>query len=133
MAVLSGSKAVPPKALLAAYEAAKATPGIKRYRLGACLFNSKGHIVNAKGNSRKTHPFLARYTSFPFYHAESYCILSNGLDRCRNLSLLVLRVNCEGDLTMARPCEVCSLLIKEVGIRQVFYTNWNGDIDEQVL
>jgi tRNA(Arg) A34 adenosine deaminase TadA len=114
------------RAILAATE----TEGIKRYKLGAVLFDKRGRIINAKGNSRKTHPLLLRYSNYPYLHAESHCIVSHGLDNCRGLSLMVCRCDSSRRLTMARPCVACLRLIQEVGISKVYYTDWEGKIVE---
>lgn len=119
--------AILPRIIRAATEAASQTPGIKRYKLGACLFK-RDRIINAKGNSRKTHPVLLRYSDHPYLHAESNCIISHGLDNCDDLSILVVRSNSFKEFTMAKPCDACMKLIKEVGIKHVYYTDWQGNI-----
>jgi len=114
--------------VLAAIEAAKETEGIKRYKLGAVLYDNRNKIIKVKGNSRKTHPILAKYSPFPFLHAESACILSHGLDNCSNLNLFVTRINSSSIPTMAHPCSICSRLLDDVGVKEIYYTNWNGEI-----
>jgi tRNA(Arg) A34 adenosine deaminase TadA len=111
----------------AAIAAAKETDGIKRYKLGAVLFR-KGRIINAKGNSRKTHPLALRFSNYPYLHAEAHCIVCAGLDSCRDCNLFVTRITSSGRLTMALPCESCRSLIKYVGIKSVYYTDWNGEV-----
>lgn len=122
--------AVLPRHIEAATAAAQSTTGIKRYKLGACLFNSKGHILLSKGNQRKTHPALKRLTDFPFIHAESGVILGHGLDNCKELSILVVRMSSDGVLTMAKPCYVCVSLAEYAGIKDIYYTNWEGAIEQ---
>lgn len=120
---------VPTRAIVtAAIEAARETEGIKRYKLGACLFDKRGKIINAKGNSRKTHPVLKRYTEYPYLHAESHCILGHGLDNCTNLNLFVLRLDSFGQPTMAKPCSTCLELGRLVGLSSIAYTDWSGEI-----
>jgi len=115
----------------AAIKTAKETEGLRNFKLGAVLFD-KGVIINAKGNCTKTHPGLRHYTPWPVLHAESRCILSHGLDNCDGLELLVVRINKTGNVTMARPCDVCGELIKDVGIKRVWYSDWEGRIVSQV-
>lgn len=111
-----------------AYQAALATQGIKRYKLGAVLYDRKGRIINAKGNQRKTHPKLLRYSDHPFLHAESHCILAHGLDNCEGLDLFVCRIGRSGSFRLAKPCDSCSRLIQDVGLRSVWYTTDEGNI-----
>lgn len=114
-----------------AIETAKKTEGLRNFKLGAVLFD-KGVIVSAKGNCTKTHPALRYYTPWPILHAESRAILSHGLDNCHNLELMVVRINQTGDLTMSKPCKVCQELIKDVGIKRVWYSDWEGRIVSQM-
>lgn len=98
------------------------------YKVGAILFKKK-RLLKAKSNSYKTHPSLRHFTPFPHLHAESACIFSNGLDNCSGLNLLVVRVRQPNNqLTMAKPCKVCTALISDVGINKVWYSNWNGEL-----
>lgn len=39
----------------------------------------------------------------------------------------VMRFTKDGEVTMARPCEVCQQFLRNHGIRQVRYTDWNGN------
>lgn len=116
------------KAISTAYQAAAATPGIKRYKLGAVLYDKKGRILTSKGNLRKTHPILLQYSLYPFLHAESHCILSHGMDHCRDCILFVLRLGCDGSLRNARPCSACLDLAIDVGIKEIYYTEEGGKI-----
>ena len=111
-----------------AYRTALDTPGIKRYKLGAVLYDKKT-IQCAKGNLRKTHPALAKLSPFPYLHAESHCLISHGLDHCSGLDLFVLRLDARGNPTMAKPCDVCLSLGRYVGLSSIAYTNWLGEIE----
>lgn len=95
------------------------------YRVGAVLLKGR-KIVNAKTNTGKSHRILAAFTSFPLLHAETNCVVSHGFDNCDGLSIAVARVHKNGDLSMARPCPTCEKVLKEVGIKKVYYTTWNG-------
>ena len=98
------------------------------FRVGAILFHRK-RILQAKHNSYKTHPALAKFYKYPHMHAEAACILAHGLDNCKGLDLLVVRVGKKNNMTMAKPCDPCSELIKYVGINKVFYSDWDGHVD----
>ena len=96
------------------------------YRLGAVLFKKK-QVINAKTNTGKPAEILREFTSFPLLHAETNCVVSHGFDNCSGLDLAIARVHKNGDLSMARPCETCMKVIKKVGIRRIYWTNWEGD------
>lgn len=119
------------KILLAAKAVCLAADGVgknRNYKVGAILFK-KGHIYAAKSNSYKTHPYLLHYSEYPYLHAESACILSHGLDNCWGLDLLVTRMLRSGSFSMAHPCASCQSLIKDVGIKNIYYSDWKGRIN----
>ena len=97
-------------------------------RLGAVVFGKRKTTVG--WNSYKTHPKLRHY-EYPCLHAEAHAMIKHGLDNCLGCDILVTRILRDGSLTMAKPCNECQQLMRSHGIRQVYYTDWNGDI--QVL
>lgn len=118
------------KYLEAAYAVAIAGGGVggktgKNFRLGSVIVNKK-KIEVAKFNCLKTHPKLCKYYSYPYLHAEANCILSLGLDNCEDKIIYVARVLRDGSQALAKPCSSCYQLIKDVGIREIYYTTPNG-------
>ena len=113
----------------AAYAVAMTGNGVgmkSKFRLGAVLVH-RNSIVSVGMNSYKTHPLMAARTEWPFLHAEQNAIIRAGLDNCEGLDLYIARVLKNNDLAMSKPCDVCIKLIKDVGIRNVYYsTNANG-------
>ncbi len=110
---------------------ALASPGIgknRKIKLGAIIYDGPT-ILSAACNCYKTHTFLARFTSFPHLHAESHCILRLGIDNCIGRSLLVVRTLSNDSLCMAKPCHVCYTIANEVGIKNIYYSNWKGEIE----
>ena len=92
------------------------------YRLGAILVY-KNNIVSVGMNSYKTHPILQKRTAWPFLHAEQHAIVRAGVDNCEGLDLYVARVLKNNNLAMSRPCGICDKLIKEVGIKNIYYSD----------
>lgn len=114
-----------------AIEVATTSPGVgprNCYRVGAVLYK-RGKVLAVGTNSYKTHPKLKPFTEWPFIHAESSTILRQGMDNCNGLSLLVARVTKHLDVSCARPCEACMSLCQHVGIRNITYTNWKGQLE----
>ena len=115
----------------AAYAVALSGQGVgPRYafRHGAVLFDRSGKILSAKSNSLKTHPKLVKFTDYPYLHAESACILGHGMDNCEGLSLLVLRVLKNDQVSLSKPCVICQRIIEDAGLKNVYYTDVNGII-----
>lgn len=113
----------------AAYAVALSGQGVgPRYafRHGAVLFDRSGKILSAKSNSLKTHPKLAKFTDYPYLHAESACIIGHGMDNCDGLSLLVLRVLKNDQVSLSKPCVICQRVIEDAGLKSVYYTDVSG-------
>lgn len=113
----------------AAYAVALSGQGVgPRYafRHGAVLFDRSGKILSAKSNSLKTHPKLVKFTDYPYLHAESACIIGHGMDNCDGLSLLVLRVLKNDQVSLSKPCVICQRVIEDAGLNSVYYTDVNG-------
>ena len=105
--------------------------GRKAYRLGSVLVN-KNAIISVGNNSYKTHPLLKHRTEWPFLHAEQHAIIRRGLDNCEGLDLYVVRILKNFNYAISYPCDVCKQLIKEVGIRNVYYIDVKGDFAKVV-
>ena len=103
--------------------------GNGKFRLGAILTH-KNSIMSVGNNSYKTHPFLKYRTRWPFLHAEQHAIIRRGLDNCEGLNLYVIRILKNFDYAISFPCNVCQELIKEVGIRYVYYIDEKGNFAE---
>ena len=100
--------------------------GRKAFRLGSVLVN-KNSIISVGNNSYKTHPLLKHRTEWPFLHAEQHAIIRRGLDNCEGLDLYVVRILKNFNYAISYPCDVCKQLIKEVGIRNVYYIDEKGE------
>jgi len=107
------------------FEAAKAVAlsSQGKYRLGAVVVN-RGSIIAARCNSyRKTHPALAKYTPYPFQHAEAAAVIAAGPHACRGGEIYVCRLDRGGHTCLARPCtNVCQPFMSEMGIKKAYYT-----------
>ena len=95
------------------------------FRLGAVLVE-KNSILSVGNNSYKTHPIMAYRTKWPFLHAEQLAIIRRGLDNCEGHDLYVVRILKNLDYAISFPCKVCRKLIFDVGIRNLFYINEDG-------
>jgi len=92
-----------------------------KFRLGAVLVH-RNSIVSIGMNSYKTHPLMAARTEWPFLHAEQHAIIRAGVDNCEGLDLYIARVLKNNDLALSKPCKVCTELIKDVGIKNIYYS-----------
>jgi deoxycytidylate deaminase len=94
-----------------------------RCKLG-CVIVKKDKILAIGFNKMRTHPKSPHL--FKTIHAEFAAILSsNNLADLRNGDLYIFRQTQDGLLANSFPCIYCQDVIKEVGIRNVFYTDKN--------
>lgn len=103
-------------------------------------------ILSTGHNSTKTRPLQHRYNryrkfheyedSVPKQHAEVDAIsplIGKELDWNR-ISIFCYRELKDGERACSRPCEGCIKLIKDLGIKQIYYTDENGNYcKEKVL
>ena len=106
-----------------------------RHKVGAVVV-LKHRIVSSSCNSdTKTHPLQKQYNRYRFTddsphkcHAELLALLPLIKDNIdlSNASIFTYRQHRNGSLACARPCKSCIELIKDVGIRRIFYTTEDG-------
>ena len=101
---------------------------VYKYRHGAVIFRGK-KVIGVGWNKRRRTPVLYSYGyKTCMLHAESAAILDvNYLDDIRGSDIMVVRI-CKTKLGNSKPCEYCMAMIKEVGIRNVYYSDRDGRI-----
>ena len=127
------------------FKAAKAIAGLSdfpRIKIGCCAVY-KHKIISSGCNSMKTNPTQKRLNIYRFdadtpatIHAELSCLLPliNRKDiDFSNMSLYIYREYKSGELALARPCPSCMKLITELGIRNIYYTNFGRFSHEEIL
>ncbi len=98
----------------------------------AATLDKKNHIIDiGENNKYKTHPRMFYYSNRInpkkiFLHAEISALIRSPYKQAH--TLVVIRVNRAGELAMARPCPVCQLAILDSGIKEVYYSNNEGEI-----
>ena len=115
----------------------------KRIRVGAVVCEGKT-IISTGHNSTKTSPLQHQYnfyrhfndyeSSSPQIHAEinalSRLIGKKGISWDK-VSIFVYRELKNGDPGCSRPCPACMALIKNLGIKNIYYIDENGDFVKQ--
>lgn len=108
----------------------------KDHHLGAVLIY-KNKVISVGWNSTKTSPIQKKYNALRGYnvenannslHAEMSAILKiKDLDiDFSKVKLYVYREHKNGVKALARPCPACQKMIKDMGIKEVWYTTENG-------
>lgn len=106
-----------------------------RAKLG-CVVVEHGRIISSGHNSfTKTHPLQKKLDKIRFdedstakVHAEVAALLPliNSRIDLNKASIYVYRAYKNGELACARPCAGCMSLIKQCGIKKVYYSTSDG-------
>ena len=110
-----------------------------KHKIGA-VFVYKNSVLAVGCNSCKTSPIQKKYNKNRDYNVNAGYGLTNTihaevatLNKVKYLdidfsksSLFVYREHKNGDKALARPCKACSALIRDMGIKDVYYTTENG-------
>ena len=98
-----------------------------QHKMGAAIYY-KNQFLAAGYNSLKTHPKTHYFDNAFTIHAEIHALLkakANKFD-LTNSSIYVYRATKNGELGMAYPCLMCLFHLKLEGIKEIFFTNYNG-------
>lgn len=112
----------------------------KRVQVG-CVIVYKNKVLNAACNLSKTRPLQKLYNKERFaadsvhsLHAEIHALLPL-LDsdiNWKKVDIYIYRKRKDKPFGMARPCKSCLALIKDLGIKNVYYTTNYGFAHEYI-
>lgn len=113
-----------------------------KFHIG-CVAVYQGQVIGLGCNCNKTHPTQKFYNKYrnpsdallPKLHAEISC-----LNQIKNLDinfskvrLYIYRIRKDQHFGMSRPCPSCMAAIKDLGIREIYYTTNSGFAFEKIL
>lgn len=114
----------------------------ERIHIGCCVVY-KHRVISSGANVVKSHPLQRRLNKYRFdedyyhpMHAEIRALLPliNRRDiDFSSVSLYLYREDKNGNICLSRPCNGCMALIKELGIKNIFYTTNGGFSHEKIL
>lgn len=116
----------------------------KRVHIG-CVIVLGNRIISTGYNSNKTSPLQKKYNRLEYseesphkMHAEVKALTPlinhwsyNPID-FNKIKLYTYREKSNGELGSSRPCPRCMQLIKELGIKQLYYTTDDGFCEERI-
>ena len=112
-----------------------------KYHIG-CVAVYQGQIIGLGCNCNKTHPtqkFYNRYRKpsdnlLPKLHAEISCInqIKHLNINFSKVKLYIYRIRNDQPYGLSRPCPSCMAAIKDLGIRDVYYTSNDGYVYEKI-
>ena len=107
-----------------------------------CVAVYQGQVIGLGCNTNKTHPvqkFYNRYrepsdTMLPKLHAEISCInqIKHLNINFSKVKLYIYRIRKDQPYGMARPCPSCMAAIRDLGIRDIYYTTNDGYVCERL-
>ena len=119
-----------------AVDIARSSPS--RKRVGAILLN-KGKIVSTGVNQEtKSHPLQAKFAKMVgldekiYLHAEMSALVKSRSD-CDTIVVARLGGHSGEELRNSRPCAICSLALKQAGVKHVHYSTDDGFLYQYVI
>lgn len=120
------------------FEAARALARLSNYprvKIG-CVITYGHRIISSGFNSTKTDPLQKKYNIYRFsgdgvssIHAETMALKPligrKDID-FKNVAIYVYRENKYGVPMLARPCESCEKLLRDLKIRKCFFSTYGG-------
>ena len=101
-----------------------------------CVAVHQGNIIGIACNTNKTHPTQKYYNRFreesdilmPKLHAEINCInqIKHLNINFSKVKLYIYRIRNDRPYGMSRPCPSCMAAIRDIGIRDIYYTSNDG-------
>lgn len=98
-----------------------ASYSLHQFKVGAVIVRKNRLLSFGHNKPHRTHP--RSKNAWNRIHAELDAILGVPLEELKGAEAYVVRITNTGLLAMSRPCEHCMALLKEVGIRKVYYTD----------
>lgn len=111
-----------------------------------CVAVYQGQVIGVGYNCNKTHPLQKHYNKYrdiqcngsealPKLHAEMNCIknIRHLQINFAKVKLYIYRVRRDQPFGISRPCSSCMAAIKDLGIRDVFYTTNYGYVYERII
>ena len=101
------------------------------YKVGAVVF--KGSRILSEGTNaiRGCARVSSEYKKFCHtLHAEQDALSKLPPETVKGASIIVIRINnnAAGKISMGKPCEHCQKMIEELGIKNVYYSDYSGEI-----
>lgn len=102
------------------------------FKVAAFLTDKRGNVLSKGVNSyTKTHPTQAEYAGRTgneyriYLHAEIAALVKS---KKKPYAIYIARKFKNDEFALARPCPVCSLALKEAGVKKIVYTTDEGSI-----
>lgn len=97
------------------------------FHVAAILKRNKS-VIRIGANSTQTNPKFGRPYKNGHYGYHLHAEMNVLRFARQGDEITVLRFNSRGELTMGKPCHLCEKFLREVGFKEVTYSDWNGEL-----
>ena len=127
---------------IAYFEAAKAISKLSNHnqKMGCVIVNKHKIISSGYNSETKCHRLQAeldmnyyKMQSAGKLHAETSALLPLRRTDLSKASIFIYRETKDGTKALARPCPCCQKLIKQFGIKHIYYTGSDSLIYEELI
>lgn len=88
-------------------------------------------------NFHKSHPKTAKFdyikensvNYLPSLHSEMDAWLKLGEEDCSRFSFVNIRINNNGNIDYSAPCNGCRSLMRQIGFKEFYYSNKDGNFN----
>jgi len=99
------------------------------FQLGAVVWKGRRILSSGHNNVRGSWKITDEYKDWPdSYCAEKDALLKLSKAETKGAQILVIRVSNSGSLSKSYPCKGCLKMLKDYGIRKIWYVNDIGNI-----
>ena len=117
------------RGIQAAADAARLTTH-SRYLVGAAIYKGS-RLISIGWAQDKTHPKV--HSIFRWQHAEMSALVGTKKVDLSSATIYVARIIKSGEYRIAKPCEDCERILRAAGLKNVVYTDRNGQIQKMRL
>ena len=106
-----------------------------------CVAVYQGQVIGLGCNSNKTHPIQKKYNRYrngedfiPKLHAEISCLnqIKHLNINFSKVKLYIYRIRKDQPFGLSRPCPSCMAAIKDLGIKNIYYSTNDGFVHEKL-
>lgn len=100
------------------------------YKIGSVIFKGK-RILSCGFNAIRSCSSIAdKYRkTYESLHAEQHAIMQiKNKNLLHNASMIIIRINLSGNLSLARPCRMCMKSILFFHLKEIYYSDRKGQI-----
>ncbi len=109
----------------------------KTYVGGRCfhlsgIFHRSKLLSLGVNEYNKTHTSMLKfgYSAMSGIHSELRGALKLGFDNCSGLTIINIRIDGRNNINNSCFCNACQKLVRYLGFKNAFFSDWNGQIEE---